>query len=130
MAGSGHNDSGDKALVVCDECGSHDDVNSFCIGCHVNICDICTTTQIHRNHNVLPRTHPEVIQSLRSSIWHPSDQYERRRKSCKFLSCVKCLSKEIDENWFTDIDQMHALFVKASTVRNNQLTRDIQYDIQ
>ena len=56
--------------VICDQCVGHKNVNSYCLDCKANICDTCKTNRIHREHKLLPNTHPKVTQARHQEHKH------------------------------------------------------------
>ena len=112
MATSSENkDESDKSdyqtPVICDQCVGHKNVNSYCLDCKANICDTCKTNRIHREHKLLPKTHPKVTQARhqehRQCKEHPGNQYVTFCNKCNIPCCTVCISTHHHQHSFSDI---------------------------
>ena len=84
--------------VICDQCETPKNVNSYCLDCKGNICDKCKENRLHREHELLPRTDPRVAKARKLAKQrckvHPGNYYVSFCKKCNTPCCQVCVAKE------------------------------------
>ena len=95
--------------VICADCEGHKNVNSYCLGCNVDICDKCKNRKLHRKHRILPRTHREVRKARKTVREpcknHPDKEFVTFCKRCNVPCCPDCISTEHFQHPFMDIEK-------------------------
>ena len=94
--------------VICDQCEGHQKVNSYCLDCKANICDKCKDKRLHREHKLLPRTHPKVAKArhLAKQLCkeHPGNSYMTFCNKCHIPCCAVCITNKHNQHNFSDIE--------------------------
>ena len=95
--------------VLCGDCESHKDVNSYCLSCNIDICDKCKTRKLHRPHKILPRTHSEVVRA-RKTVRHPCKEHPEQEyiifcKGCQVPCCPDCMLGKHNQHFFIEIEE-------------------------
>ena len=130
-----------QTAVICDQCEGHKNVNSYCLDCKANICDTCKLKRLHREHKLLPRTHPSVANARHLAKQqckeHPGNQYVTFCNKCKIPCCVVCISTNHKQHPFCEIEKAanearSDLKTYAATLENTTLptSENILKDIE
>ena len=94
--------------VICDQCEGHQKVNSYCLHCKANICDKCKDKRLHREHKLLPRTHPKVAKARHLAKQqcreHPGNTYMTFCNKCNIPCCAVCITNKHNQHNFSDIE--------------------------
>ena len=119
-----------QRVVICDVCGSTEDIQWFCKNCPGSLCHICkeshAKTGISRKHLVVPRTETVVRSHGPAKIAEECQKHRGKEitvycKRCKVPCCVKCHAENHKLHDFCPIDEAYLHAEKGLNVYIKQL---------
>ncbi|KAK3099274.1 hypothetical protein FSP39_001962 [Pinctada imbricata] len=121
-----------QTLVVCNDCGGHDDVINYCLNCPGNICSKCKPTHCNRkltkSHIVLHHADSEVRKARRSTktycSLHSGKECKTYCMKCRLPSCSVC-AKAHKGHHMADLDDL----ILKTEHEVNGIVRDLETEL-